>query len=340
MTGVVNFNLEALRKMIIKMSWLPKQAHTISSSPEKLKYLIIAPPKWGKTTLFSGCPNCLLLAFEAGYGFVECPKVVVNTWNRSLKARSQGPLEDDDGLVYSSALEVVEELERFNPYTLIIIDTIDEAVKMCSQYNCEKAHVEHPSEGGDFGRGWSKLVTEPVRQFYGRLARLGSGLATITHSKETSEKDKFEKNRFRRATTLSDAIQQFVVAQSDVIMHGFYLRKRRAKKDRDRYVSFDGSDEVIAGTRINPSKVYIPSKYILAPEGKGWEQWTTFFQSSPEAGKAAEKEFVRLASGADDESLTVETEDSNNDKSYVKAKKDSTTTAIHSQSRQQLRKVS
>jgi AAA domain len=327
-------------------SWLPKQAHTISSSPEKLKYLVIAPPKWGKTTLFAGCPNCLLIAFEAGYGFVECPKIVVTGWNRSIKERRQGPSVDEDGLIYSSAMEVVEELERSNEYDLIIIDTLDEAVKMCSQYHCEKAHVEHPSEGGDYGRGWSKLVTEPVRAFYGHLARLGVGLAAITHSKEHNDKDKFGKDRFRRATTMSDAIQQFVVAQSDVIMHGFFSRRRRGKKDRDRYVSFDGSDEIVAGSRINPNKVYIPNKYILAPEGKGWEQWIGFFANTPEAGKQAEKEFVKLAHGVDDENLVEEVETEDGEK-YVKEEatnnKQNTTTTnanLNSKARQTTAKVS
>jgi hypothetical protein len=324
------------------MSWLPKQAHTISSSPEKLKYLVIAPPKWGKTTLFAGCPNCCLLAFEAGYGFVECPKIVVTKWNRSLRERREGPSIDDDGLIYCSAMEAVEELERSNEYDLIIIDTLDEAIKMCSQYHCEKAHVDHPSEGGDYGRGWSKLVTEPVRAFYGHLARLGVGLAAITHSKEQSDKDKFGKDRFRRATTMSDSIQQFIVAQSDVIMHGFFSRRRRGKKDRDRYVSFDGSDEIIAGSRINPNKIYIPNKYILAPEGKGWEQWIGFFADTPEAGKQAEKEFVKLSHGVDDENLT-EPEDTE-DKAYVEEKSTTNESATrannNSQNRQTDRKVS
>jgi hypothetical protein len=325
------------------MSWLPKQAHTISTSPEKMKYLVIAPPKWGKTTLFAGCPNCCLLAFEAGYGFVECPKIVMTKWNRSLRERKEGPTVDDDGLIYVTAMEAVEELERSNEYDLIIIDTLDEAIKMCSQYNCEKAHVEHPSEGGDYGRGWSKLVTEPFRHFYGRLARLGVGLASITHSRESNDKDKFGKGRFRRATTLSDSIQEFVTAQSDVIMHGFFSRMRRGNKDRDRYVSFDGTDEIVAGSRIKPKKAYIPTKYILAPEGKGWEQWVGFFENTPEAGKQAEKDFVRLSTGIDDENLTEPETDT---ETYVKEKTTKTasatanTTNSNSETRPRIRQIS
>lgn len=280
-------------------SWLPTIPHTLTSSPESLKYLIIAPPKWGKTTLFSTCPNCLLMAFESGYGFVECPKIVVNSWKK--KGKEQGVDEDDSGLIFASAYQVIEELEKENPYSLIIIDTIDEAIKMCQTYNCERAGVEHPSEGGDYGRGWSKLVIEPFRNFYGRLSRLGVGLVAITHSKEQTDKDKFGKDRFRRATSLSDSISQFVVAQSDVIMHGFLARRRKNKKDRDRYVSFDGTDEILAGSRI--SKIYIPNKYILAGPGAGWAQWKSFFTNSPEAGKKAEEDFHRLYTGIDDENI-------------------------------------
>jgi hypothetical protein len=69
-------------------------------------------------------------------------------------------------------------------------------------------------------------------------------------------------------------------------------------------VSFDGNDFLMAGTRIR--KVYIPNKYIVTPptrtdDSQPWNQWARFFSDNPDAGQAAEKEFVRLYVGADDE---------------------------------------
>jgi len=109
-------------------SLLPTKSPNLIAQPAKLKYLCIAPPKWGKTTLFSGCPNCCLLAFESGYASADCPIVVITAWDRSYKQRKLGWDEDETGLVYTSAMEVLEELERDNPYDFLIIDTVDQAL--------------------------------------------------------------------------------------------------------------------------------------------------------------------------------------------------------------------
>jgi len=278
-------------------SLLPTKPHTISFSPEKLKYLLIAPPKWGKTTFFCGADNVLLLAFESGYGFVECPKVVVTDWDRSLKERKAGWVEDDDGLVYTSACEVVEALEEYCPYSMIIIDTVDMASKLCTDYMLDAGNIKHPSEGGDWGRGWAVYQTDPFRRFYNRLVALGVGVAAITHSNERTDKDKFNRDRFRRETTLPAGIQKFIHAQCDVIMHGFKPDSRKLVKQGVRYLSFDGGDEVLAGSRIK--KVYIPNKYIVqAPtdvdDSLPWKQWVSFFKDSPAAGRAAEANFKKI----------------------------------------------
>jgi hypothetical protein len=246
----------------------------------------------------------LLLAFEAGYASAECPIVVVTEWDRAYKERQKGWLQDDAGIVYTSAIEVLEELERANPYEFIVIDTIDMLVKMASDHYCAAAKVEHPSDGGDYGRGYDLLQTTPVRRFYNRLTRIGCGIAAITHVKERTEKDKFGVERYRRETTLPGAIQSFVHTQSDIIMAGFFGRRRRGQIDRDRIISFDGTDEVMAGTRVR--QVHIPRKYIVAPPtsenlDSPWRQWEEFFNDNPQAGKRAEADYAKLFEGLDDE---------------------------------------
>lgn len=297
-------NLLENRKIDVPVNMLPTQKPNLMLSPDKLKYLALCPPKWGKTTFFSGCPNACLLAFEAGYASAECPVIVINSWDRPYKLKKEGWLQDDNGIVYTSAMEVIEELERECPYDLIILDTLDQAVKLCSDYHCELARVQHPSEGGDYGRGWDLLQTGPIRKFYNRITKLGVGVVAVTHCKERAEKDKFDKDRFRRETSLPAGVQQFIHAQSDVIMHGFFGRRRKGQRDRDRYFSFDGSNEIMAGTRLR--KVYIPNKYIVDPptfkdQTLPWKQWANFFTNNPQAGEEAEKQFTKLSEGTDDE---------------------------------------
>ena len=310
-----------------KSSLLPTIGKPIIRKANKLKYLMIGPPKWGKTTFFSGCPNVCLLAFEAGYSEVDCPKIVLTSWDRSYKAKREGWDEDEDGIMYTSATEVIEELEQHCPYDMVVIDTIDMATKMASDYYCKLANVEHPSEGGDYGRGWDLLQTRPIRLFYNRLVRLGIGVVAITHSTVKSDPDKFGKVKAKKETSLPGKVQHFIHTQSDVIMHGFFARRRKGQKDRDRYISFDGTDTLMAGIRLR--KTYVPNKYIVTPptrtdDSPPWKQWESFFINSPDAGRFAEKQFVKLYKGTDDESIPEdsvtepEKENTNTKTNYVK----------------------
>lgn len=291
-------------------SLLPTGSTPTVWRPERLKYLLIGPPKWGKTTFFSGCPDVCLLAFEAGYAEVDCPKVVITAWDRSFKQRQQGWDVDEDGVVYTSAMELIEELESNCPYSMVVIDTLDMACKMASDHYCAIARVETPADGGDYGRGWELLQTRPIRIFYNRLVKLGIGVAAITHSTDKDDRDRFGVSRPKKETSLPGGVQKFAHTQSDCIMHGFFSRRRRGQKDRDRMISFDGSDYLMAGTRIR--KVYIPNKYVVSPptrtdDSPPWKQWSKFFDDNPAAGQAAEQQFTKLYVGVDDESVTEPT---------------------------------
>jgi hypothetical protein len=258
-------------------------------NPLKLKYLIMAPPKWGKTTFFSGANNALLLAFEEGHGSIAIPKIVITGWD--LPIRERGPSEDEEtGIIFASASEVADALESYCPYSFIIVDTVDQAVKMCADYECEKGGIRHPSDGGDFGKGWDLYQTSPFRRFYNRLVKLGVGVALTTHVQEEWKKDQYKQDVFRRETTLPGGIQKFVHAQSDVIINGMWGKRRSNMGHRDRIISFDGTNEIMAGSRIRG--VRIPIKYIVDPPTEDdlslpWQQWNDFFIDSPQAGEAA-----------------------------------------------------
>jgi hypothetical protein len=305
----------------VAKKYFPTRPHIGSASPERLKYLILAPPKWGKTTFLSGCEGCLLLAFEEGHSFVECHKIVITGWYARLQDR--GAHEDTQGIKYASALEVLDALEAYNPYKLIIIDTIDVAVKMCTDYECAAGKIAHPSDGGDYGKGWDLFQTAPFRRFYNRLVKLGVGVGCTSHIKESFEKNKFGQQIYRRDSTLPTGIQRFVHAQSDVIINGFFAddnlfrrlqKTRKGPVIRDRIVSFDGSDEVMAGTRI--TKIRIPNKYFVdSPQidiAAPWKQWAKFFADSPRAGEEAERRFLSLTEKAEEDLESEKSADSSN----------------------------
>ena len=284
------------------LSYFPTEVHQGHPLPHKLKYLLMAPPKWGKTSFFM-VPNAVLLAFEEGHADVSCFKIVINGWNIPLRER--GSIEDTETHIkYATALEIIDALEVVCPYDFIVIDTVDAAVKMCSNYECDRNGLKHPSDGGDYGKGFDLYQTDPFRRFYNRLTKLGVGVAAITHVKEEWKKNKYGVEEFRRETSLPGGVQRFVHSQADVIMNGQFRRRRKGMKDRDREISFDGTNEIMAGTRIK--SVYLPTKYIAAiptrehPDAP-WTQWVSFFENSPESGEAAEREYKNLIQGKDDE---------------------------------------
>lgn len=280
--------------------------------PDRLKYFWIGEPKWGKTTFFTGIPGMLLLAFEEGHAFVEANKIIIDKWDANLLERKRGGTwsQDDDGNTHTSAMEAMEALEQHCPYTFICVDTADMASKMCSDHACDQAGVKHPSDGGDYGKGWDILQTSPFRRFFGRLVKLGVGIACTSHVDIKEIKDKKGKvTDVRRESTLPKGIQKFIHTQSDIIVNCSFGRRRKGLRERDRIVSFDGSNEVLAGTRI--SGVVVPKKYIVTPPSDDdttlpWKQWAGFFD--PERGPAraaAAEEFYNTGAvvGIDDENI-------------------------------------
>jgi len=292
------------------LEYFPKRVHVGTAEPDKLKMLVCAPPKWGKTTFATGCPNVLLIAFEEGHRFAECHKVVINNW--VVPYKDQAPKIDNDGIIYCSAMEIIEALEAAGdecPYRAIIMDTVDMAVKMSTVHELAKAKLAYPSDGGDYGKGWSLLQTTPFRRYYNRFVKLGLGIICTTHIKEEWKADKNGIIQYRRESTLPGKVQEFLHTQSDVIINGSFGGRKRPRKGmqyRDRIVSFDGTDEIMAGTRI--TRVYLPNKYIMAAPSHGnydapWKQWVNFFADSPRAGEAAQEEYNQIF-GLNDETLS------------------------------------
>lgn len=280
--------------------------------PERLKYFCLAEPKWGKTTLFSGINNCLLLAFEEGHAFVEAKKIIIDKWDTDFRTKKNGGSwsEDGDGNTHSTAIETIEALEAIAangdlPYEFILVDTADMASKMCTDHHCSEAGVEHPADGGDFGKGWDLLQTSPFRRWFGRLVKLGVGLACTSHIKVTE--DPKQKGKFKRESTLPSGIQRFIHTQADVIINGSFGRLRKGQQDRDRIISFDGSNDVLAGSRIRGA--YLPKKYIVEgptveDQSIPWKQWCKFFEDD-NYGKEAERQYNLLINGRDDEHVAA-----------------------------------
>lgn len=283
-------------------SLLPQAPTKSIRNPARLKYLGIAPPKWGKTTLFTSVPDSILLAFEEGHAFHETHKIIIDAWDRPYAERKAGWLEDDDGNLHTGFAEAVEAIVASDRFNFVIIDTADMAAKMCLDYHYNKLGVTHASDAGEYGKGWDLTLTQPFRKQIGALMKAGRGLAFITHTNLVTKKvGRVETSKWE--TTLPSQVQKFLHTQADVILHGNFGKKRKGQDERDRVISLDGSDEILAGSRIRG--INLPKKFVVDPVDP-WGQWASFFDN-PEAVKAAEEFYrVNVLGGKEAEQVDIE----------------------------------
>lgn len=259
---------------------LPNAPTKSIRDPRRLKYLILTPPKWGKTTFMCSIPDSILLATEEGHAFHETHKVIIDAWDKSRSDKGAGV--DEDKNIHLSLVEAVEAVCASDRFQFVIIDTVDMAAKMCLDWHYKKHGVTHASEAGDYGKGWDLCLTQPFRQQIGQLMHSGRGIGFITHT-QTITKKVGREEQTRTETTLPSQVQKFLHTQADVILHGSFGRLRKGMAERDRVISMDGSNEILAGSRVRG--IPLPRKYIVDPEHP-WEQWKGFFDDPDTVIKA------------------------------------------------------
>lgn len=261
-------------------SILPSEPTQGVVDPNTLVFLLIAERKWGKTAFFMSNPDAVLLAFESGHKFQKGFKVEIDQWD-SKKGQTYKIKQDKDNVPHMTAMQALELLEKSKRYGFVIIDTVDMAVQMCTDFHTERARVEDPGDMGDFGKGWNIAVNKPMRRFILRILKTGRGVGLITHSK-------VEVNRFtsgekaRKECSLGGGVLKFVTAAADIMAHGEFGKKRAGQRLRDRILVCEGDMDILAGNR---TEAMLPERYIVK-RGQQWPQFKRFFTDPAAADKA------------------------------------------------------
>ena len=108
-----------------------------------------------------------------------------------------------------------EITEGKHPFRTVIIDTIDNAYKFCTDYIVKKAKVEHESDLG-YGKGYA-LVNNEFQRVLSKLAFLPYGLFLISHAKEI-EVDTRTGKYTRIVPTLPDKARKIVLGMVDQVL--------------------------------------------------------------------------------------------------------------------------
>ena len=175
---------------------LPTQKTPPKSNLNDLTVLVYGPSKIGKSTWCSNAEGALFLATEAGLNNLDVYQVPIATWDDLLAACK-------------------EIAEGKHPYKTVIIDTVDNAYRMCAEHVCQKFKIEHESDLG-YGKGYA-LINNEFYRVLNKLALLPYGLFLISHSQEREIETRTGKLT-RIVPTLPDKARKIVLGMVDVIL--------------------------------------------------------------------------------------------------------------------------
>ncbi len=175
---------------------LPTQKSPPKTTLSDLTVLVYGPSKIGKSTWCSQADGALFLATEAGLNNLDVYQVPIATWDELLAACK-------------------EIAEGKHPYKTIIIDTVDNAYRMCAEHMCQKFKVEHESDLG-YGKGYA-LINNEFYRVLNKLALLPYGLFLVSHSQEKELETRTGKLT-RIVPTLPDKARKIVLGMVDVIL--------------------------------------------------------------------------------------------------------------------------
>ena len=177
---------------------LPTQKTKPVVEVNQLRALIYGAPKIGKSTWCSQIDNALFLATEPGLNNLEVFQMPITCWEDMLAASA----------------EIAKGEHKFS---CIVIDTIDNAYKMCADYVLKKYKVLHPTDLA-YGKGWDLVIGE-FKRVITKLAQLPYGLVLTSHAQSKKTTTLLYGERERIVPTIPDKIRDFITGFVDAILY-------------------------------------------------------------------------------------------------------------------------
>lgn len=163
----------------------------------RLIILLYGMTKIGKSTFCSFAQDALFLATEAGLNALEVYQVAITTWEEFLAACR-------------------EIAEGKHPFKTIVIDTVDNLYRLCSEHHCRKLGITHESDLS-YGKAFA-LVNNDFHRTLTRLSMLPYGLYLISHAEEREVETRTGKVT-RIGPTLPGKARKIVLGLVDVILY-------------------------------------------------------------------------------------------------------------------------
>jgi hypothetical protein len=219
---------------------LPTEKSALTLSPDKVKALLYGPPKIGKSTFASQInpEHTLFVATEPGLGSLEVYESPVKTWDEFRQIGA----------------DLAKDSKQFE---VVVIDTVDELYRMCSEHVCNDLGIKHPSDA-DYGKGWS-AVSDEFRLRVGKLAGLGLGVWFISHAEDREVKKKVGSKTVTQPT-LSGQARKFLTGFVDFILLATWEGDEETDK---RVLHTQGAENHEAGGRVPSGAKPLPDPLPL-----------------------------------------------------------------------------
>ena len=178
--------------------------------------LLHSDPKGGKSTLASKAPKPLFLATEPGLAFLSVYEMPIRSWQEMLSALAAVAKDPKD-------------------FKTLVVDTVDIAYLMCSEFVCNKHDIAHPSDMG-YGKGFALVNTE-FRRVLTKMSRLTTsegtpfGLILISHTKRI-EIDSRDGKYIKSVPTLPQSPREITCGMADFIFYLDSIDKPDGGQDR------------------------------------------------------------------------------------------------------------
>lgn len=195
---------------------LPTEKTPPRNDLRDLTILIYGVPKIGKSTFCAAADGAIFLATEAGLNHLDVYQTPINSWTELRAAAAELAAGKHD-------------------FRTVVIDTLDEAYRMCLDDVCKQHKMVHPADE-DFGKGFA-LVNNEFARVIGGLARMPYGLFLTSHAKTIEVKTKTEKFN-KIVPSLPNGARSLALNLCDVIL----------------YAEADGHDTRVVRTK--PTTIY------------------------------------------------------------------------------------
>lgn len=162
-----------------------------------LSVLWYGKTKIGKSSTCAQADGALFLATEAGLNHLETYQVPITSWEDMLQA-------------------CADVAAGKHPFRTIIVDTVDQAYRLCTDYVCTKFNIDHESDLG-YGKGYA-LVNNEFTRVLTKLSLLPYGLYLISHAQE-KEIETRTGPVTRIVPTLPDKARKIVLGLVDMILY-------------------------------------------------------------------------------------------------------------------------